>query len=154
MVKKINLMIIGLASLTLLTGCGKKEETLVCTNNQTQSGISMDQEITMKFVSNKVSSVKMVVDTKAVEDTIKENWSVFASTMDKQYKDKKEEGITLKVENNNKEYTYKVSLDVDLNKVSEKSLAEYDLSSIAKSKENLKEVQKSAEKDGFKCKVK
>ena len=153
MVKKRNLIILGLASMTLLTGCGK-EETLVCTNNQTQNGLSVDQEISMTFKNNKINLIKMVVDSKATDDSIKENWSVFAQAMDKQYKDKKEEGITLKLTNNDKDYTYKVALDVELDKVSEKSLAEYNLSSITKSNENLKDVQKSAEDDGFKCKVK
>ena len=73
MVKKRNLIILGLASMTLLTGCGK-EETLVCTNNQTQNGLSVDQEISMTFKNNKINLIKMVVDSKATDDSIKENW--------------------------------------------------------------------------------
>lgn len=154
MVKRKKLIFLGLVSLLILTGCGTKEETLTCTNNQTQNGVSVDQNITMTFKNSKINLVKMVVDSKAKDDNLKENWSVFVSAMDKQYKDKKEEGITLKVNNDEKNYSYKISLDIDLEKVSNDSLKEYNLTSITKSNESLKEVQKSAEKEGFKCKAK
>jgi len=97
MVKKRNLIVLGLASLTFLTGCGS-EKTLVCTTNQSGNGISVDQEITVNFKSKKVDSIKMVVDSKATDDTIKQNWSIFQTEMDKQYKNKESDGVTLKVE--------------------------------------------------------
>jgi len=153
MVKKRNLIVLGLASLTFLTGCGS-EKTLVCTTNQSGNGISVDQEITVNFKSKKVDSIKMVVDSKATDDTIKQNWSIFQTEMDKQYKNKESDGVTLKVENDDKKYTYKVSLDVDLNKATKDSLSEYGLSDITSSKENVEDVKKAAEDQGYKCEIK
>lgn len=154
--RKKNLFLVGVLFLFvfLLTGCGASEKTLVCTKVQEQSGLEIGQEISMTFKKDKVDSINMKVDSKAVDDKIKENWKVFASAMDEQYKDNKLEGLSLKTTNDEKNYNYRVTMDIDLNKVTKESLSKYNLSSIVKSKEKLNDVKKLAEKDEYKCNIK
>jgi len=135
----------------LLTGCGK-EETLTCTNTQSASGVKMDQEVSITFNGKKVKNIKMTVDSKATTDVIKENWDVFASTLDKQYKKKDSDGIKVETTNNKDKYSYVIDIEIDLDKANKDSLAEYNLSSIANAKGSKKEVKESAEKSGFTCK--
>ncbi len=152
--KNLKGLLLGVALIGLVTGCGNKEQTLVCTDSQSASGVKVNQEVSMTFKNDKVKIINMTVDSKATSDTIKDNWDTFASTMSSQYKDKKTDGITLKTTNDKKNYSYKVSIDIDLDKASKESLSEYNLSSITKSKEGLEDVKKSAENDGYTCKVK
>jgi len=135
----------------LLTGCGKKE-TLTCTNTQTASGVKMNQEVVIDFNGKTVENIKMTVDSEATTDIIKKNWDVFASTLDKQYKEKDANGIKVTTTNNKDKYTYKIAIEIDLAKADKKSLAEYNLSSIANAKGKLSDVKKSAEDSGFTCK--
>ena len=94
----------------------------------------------------------MTVDSKATTDVIKENWDVFASTLDKQYKKKDSDGIKVETTNNKDKYSYKIDIEIDLDKANKDSLAEYNLSSIANAKGSKKEVKESAENSGFTCK--
>lgn len=151
---KRNLLLVGtlLLFVFLLTGCGVSKKTLVCRKTQEQNGLEVDQEISMIFKKDKIENINMKVDSKAIDDKIKDNWKVFTSTMDSQYKNNESEGLTLKVTNDDKKYTYRVMMDIDLNKVTEESLSEYNLSNVIKSKEKLDDIQKFAEKDGYKCK--
>ncbi len=149
--KNVKILLAVVAVGVFLTGCGKKE-TLTCTNTQTASGVSMDQKVEVTFNGKDVEYIKMNVDSKATTDVIKKNWSVFASTLDKQYPNEDKNGIKVTTKNNKDKYTYDISIEIDLNKADKKSLSKYNLGDIANAKGSLKEVKESAEKSGFTCK--
>ena len=136
--KNVKILLAVVAVGVFLTGCGKKE-TLTCTNTQTASGVSMDQKVEVTFNGKDV-------------EYIKKNWSVFASTLDKQYPNEDKNGIKVTTKNNKDKYTYDISIEIDLNKADKKSLSKYNLGDIANAKGSLKEVKESAEKSGFTCK--
>lgn len=140
----------SLVAMVLLTGCGTK--TLTCTKTEEDSGLSMKEEVTMKFKNNKVNYVKMSIDSTATDDDIKDNWGLFVSFLGSAYEEKDEDGIKISVKNDEENYAYKVSIEVDLEKAGEKALAEYDLDGIADSNSKLEDVKKEAEEDGFTCK--
>lgn len=149
--RKLKLLALAVVATIVMTGCGG-EKTLTCTNSQEASGVNMEQEIVMKFKDDKVNYVKMTVDAKATDDTIKNNWSLFASTLEQQYSNKEDKGVKLTTKNDEKNYSYKISLEVDLEKADEESLSEYDLDGIADKNSSMSDVKKSAEEDGFTCK--
>lgn len=150
--KKIKLLAIAVFVVILFTGCGSKTETLTCTNTQEASGVSMDQKIVMTFKNNKVSNLEMTVDSEAANDTIKDNWDIFATALDKQYPSKDKDGIKVSTTNNKDKHVYQISIKIDLTKADKKSLAEYDLEDIAGNKSSLDDVKKAAKDSGFTCK--
>lgn len=133
-----------------LSGCGKK--VLTCSTNQEQSGLSMGQTVEVTFNGDKVSNVKLIVDSKATSDTIKNNWKTFASTLDSQFPDSNKEGITLTKENKEADYTYKITIDVDVAKAKDEDLAEYNLDGLADAEGTYDSVKEEAENSGFTCK--
>lgn len=133
-----------------LSGCGKK--VLTCSTNQEQSGLSMGQTVEVTFNGDKVSNVKLIVDSKATSDTIKNNWKTFASTLDSQFPDSNKEGITLTKENKEADYTYTITIDVDVAKAKDEDLAEYNLDGLADAEGTYDSVKEEAENSGFTCK--
>lgn len=150
--KRIKLLTVAIfVTILFTTGCGA-EKTLTCTNTQEASGVKMNQEVVMKFKKDKINYVKMTVSSKATSDLIKNNWDLFATTMDKQYTNKNSDGVKLTTKNNKAKYSYDIILEVNLEKASKDSLSEYGLSSIVGDTSTMSEVKKDAEKDGFTCK--
>ena len=151
MVRGVKLFAILAGSLLLMTGCGG-EKTLTCTNSEENSGMKMDQEVTMTFKDDKVTYVKMSIDNEATDDTIIDNWDMFASMLDSQFEETEKDGVSLKTNNNKDKHTYNVSLEIDLTKASDDALAEYGLDGIADEKATYEDTKKEAEADGFTCK--
>lgn len=149
--KKVKLLFLGLFVMLLITGCSN-DKTLTCTSSSEDSGIEVKQEIVMKFKGNKINYIKMSVDNKATSDVIKNNWDIFSSSMDNQYSKRDSDGIKLITNNNKDDYKYNITLEVDLEKASNDSLKKYNLDGIADEDSSIDEVQKSAEKDSYKCK--
>ncbi|MDD6223827.1 MAG: hypothetical protein PUB18_02375 [bacterium] len=149
--KKLKLFTLAIIAILVITGCGS-EKKLTCTNNKDSNGLKMDQEIVMKFKDKKVNYIQMTIDAKATNDTIKNNWDMFATQLESQYKETKEDGINLTVKNDKKNYSYKISLEVDLTKASEASLKKHSLDNIANKNSSIEDVKKEAEKSGFTCK--
>ncbi len=141
----------ALVSCFLLAGCGK-EKVLTCSINQEQSGLSMDQIAEITFNDDKVSNVKLTVDSKATSDTIKDNWDAFTESLDSQFPDSNKTGIKLTKENKEKDYTYKIIIDVDVTKAKDEDLAEYNLDGLADAEGTYDSVKEQAEKSGFTCK--
>lgn len=139
-----------LGSCLLLTGCGNK--VLSCSISQEQSGLNMKQTVEVTFDGKKVSNLKLIVDSKATSDTIKDEWKLFVNSLDSSFPDTNKTGIKLTKENNAKNYTYQITLDIDVTKAKEKDLAEYDLDSIADASGTYDSVKEQAEKSGFTCK--
>ncbi len=140
-----------LVATVLLTGCSS-EETLTCSMEDESSGVSMEQIVDMTFKDDKINKVKMTVNTKATNDTMKENWDLIASSMDEQFDEKTSDGVSLSKNNDADNYTYKVELSVDLDKATEDSLSEYGLDGITSDNSTLEETKKEAEDSGFTCK--
>ena len=107
MVRGVKLFAILAVSVLFMTGCGG-EKTLTCTNSEESSGIKMNQEVTMTFKDDKVTYVKMSIDNEATDDTIIDNWDMFASMLDSQFEETEKDGVSLKT--NNKAYILKQAL--------------------------------------------
>lgn len=150
--RKLKLLGVAFAfsSCLLLAGCGN-EKVLTCSINQKQSGLSMDQTVDITFNGEKVSNVKLTVASKATNDTIKDNWDVFADSLDSQFPDSNKEGIELTKENKEKDHTYTITIDVDVTKAKDEDLAEYDLDGLADAEGTYDSVKAEAEKSGFTC---
>ena len=151
MVRGVKLFGILAVSILFITGCGG-EKTLTCTNSEEDSGIKMDQEITMTFKDDKVSYVKMSIDNEATDDTIIDNWDMFASMLDSQFEETDKDGVSLKTNNNKDKHIYNVSLEINVEKASDDALSEYGLDGIADANATYEDTKKEAEADGFTCK--
>lgn len=155
MKKRGMVLFIALAAVILITGCGTKntEQKLICTNTQAESGVSVEQVISMTFKNDKINHMTMDVNSTITDENVKQNWSAFVQAMDSQNKESEKEGISLKVTKDDKKYKYKVSLDVDLEKAKKEDLKEYDLTDLSDDNSSLEDNKKIAEDDGFTCKV-
>ena len=51
----------------------------------------------MTFKDDKVTDVKMSIDSKAASEVFENNWDVFAAMMDQQFEEKNEDGVILKL---------------------------------------------------------
>ena len=156
--KKLGLLLLGLVTITLFSACGNSEskKTLTCKNSQEESGVLTEQVISMTFTNDKIGRVKMDVNTKITDEDVKENWSMFTSIMDSQTEEINKDGVVLKKSKDDKNYEYKITLDIDLNKANKDVLSTYDLDELkdlVDEKNKLEDVKKLAESDGFTCKV-
>ena len=149
--REVKLFAILTAVVLLVTGCGG-EKTLTCTNSEEDSGIKMNQEVTMTFKDDKVTYVKMSIDNEATEDTIIDNWDMFASMLDSQFEETDKDGVSLKTTNNKDKHIYNVSLEIDLTKATDAALEEYGLNGITEENASYEDTKKEAEADGFTCK--
>lgn len=151
MVRGVKLFGILAVSILFITGCGG-EKTLTCTNSEEDSGIKMNQEITMTFKDDKVSYVKMSIDNEATDDTIIDNWDMFVSMLDTQFEETDKDGVKLSTDNNVDKHIYNVSLEIDVEKASDDALSEYGLDGITDANATYEDTKKDAEADGFTCK--
>ena len=148
--KGLKLLTIVVVGLLCLTGCGEK--TLTCTNTEEDNGVKMVQEAQMTFKDDQVTKVRMSIEATATDDDIKEYWGSFISAMESQYEEVDEEGVKLTLTNDEKNYKFNMTVEVDVTKASEDALVEYDLEQLADTTATLEEVKKEAEADGFTCK--
>lgn len=153
--KKFGMIFLGLASVVLVTGCGAKEteRKLVCTSTQDEEGMNIEQVISMTFKNDKLNHMTMDVNTKITDDEVKENWSMFTESMDEQNKESDKDGVSLKVTKDDQNYEYKVTLDIDVENASEEALEAQGFADLKDDNSTLEDNKKSAEKDGFTCKV-
>ena len=114
MVRGVKLFGILAVSVLFITGCGNSERTLTCTNSEEDSGLKMSQEVTMTFKDDKINYVKLSIDSEATNDTIIDNWDVFASMMGSQFEESNEDGVNLSTNNDVDNHIFNVSLEIDL----------------------------------------
>ena len=143
---------IALVLLFVITGCESKN-TLTCEKSENLNGIKMEQKAVLKTKKDKIRYVDMEITATAIDDSIKKEWNDFSKRLGEEYKEKNETGMTVKTENNKKEYSYKVVISMDLEKAKEESLKAYNLEDIKKD-QTLKEIKEEEEKEGLKCKIK
>lgn len=152
--KKLKVLLLVVMVAIMTTGCGK-EKTLTCSNTQSESGVSMEQKVTLTFNNNKVNHMAISMDAKADSDLIKQGWSTFATTLETTYKDQNKEGVKVTTKNDDKNYVFNITFDIDLKTASKESLNAYGVGSlygIADQKSNIDDVKKAAEASGFSCK--
>ncbi len=156
MMKKFSMVCLGLAAITLVTGCGEqdKEKNLVCTMTQNEDSMTVEQKISMTFKNDKMNHMVMDVTTKITDEDVKENWNAFTEVMDSENKTEEKEGISIKVNKDDENYEYKVTFDVDVEKANKTDLETYGLEDLTSDNGTLEENRKSAEADGFTCEVK
>ena len=152
MVRGVKLFGILAVSVLFITGCGNSERTLTCTNSEEDSGLKMSQEVTMTFKDDKINYVKLSIDSEATDDTIIDNWDVFASMMGSQFEESNEDGVNLSTNNDADNHIFNVSLEIDLEKANEDALSEYGLDDITEGNASYEDIKENAEADGFTCK--
>ena len=142
---------ICLVAVVLLTGCGSKK--LTCSQSSDESGMKTEMKYTIGFKSDKPSTIKTETKMTATSDEVKESWSMMAGFMELGFADFKDKaGVKIDSKNDEKKYTYTLTMDIDLNKISDDDLEGLDLSDIANSTSGYDDVKKDAEDAGFTCK--
>lgn len=148
--KKLKFIAFSLIAVISLTGCGTK--TLTCTKAYEESGLDMEQQVTMKFKGDKVQTIEITLDNTATDDTVKEYWDTFVSILDSQFEETNEDGVKVETEKNNEKYSYKISMGLDLTKANEDVLEKYGFDEIADKNSDIDTIKANAEKDGYTCK--
>ena len=152
--KKISTIFLCLLTFILITGCVAKERTLVCTTTETDDDMDNEQVISMTYKGNKLKHMKMEVNIKVKDSDVKNNWNMFKEEMDKNNQEFDKDGLTLKVESDDKNYEYKTTLDIDVENATEEALKEQGFDGIKDERSTLEDSKKAAEKDGATCVIK
>ena len=135
----------------LLSGCGNGQ-VLSCSMTQEQSGATMKQTVDITFKKEQVSNVKMAIDTKVTDDVSDSDWNSLVDMLDEQYPAADKNGFKLTRNNDEKKRSYKITIDVDVNKVKEDDLAEYDLEGLAGAQGTYDDIKEQMENSGLTCK--
>lgn len=148
---KIKYFIYLFVTILLVSGCSSKK-SLTCTMETTDSGLKMTQTIGATFKNDKISNMEMKLEAKAVESSIKENWDLFISSLDSEFKNyKNSDGISVKTQNDKNNYIYNFSINIDLNRAKEDDLLGLDLD-IKDSSDTYESFKEEATKEGYTCK--
>ena len=156
MKKILSILLMGVLVIGL-TGCGDeevKEQTLVCTTTETEDGIDFEQVISMTYKNDKLNHMKMEVNTKVTDATIRENWNEFTKSLDKNNEEFNKDGVSLKIERDDKNYEYNTILDIDVLNASDEILKEQGFEGLKEDNSTLEDSKESAEKDGATCIIK
>lgn len=149
--KKIKYLVITLLALLVVTGCGSSKK-LTCTKEESSSGIDMKQTITVNFNKDKVSKVKLSLNSKATDENVKSNWNLFSEALGSQFSSSSKEGIKITTKDDSKNYTYLIELEIDVNKAKKEDLEDYDMEDILDSNESYSDLKKEFEDQGYSCK--
>ena len=152
MVRGLKLFGILAVSVLFITGCGNSEKTLTCTMSEEDDGLSMEQTVDLGFSDDKVTNVKMSIDTKITDSTYQENWDMFVSMMESQYEESSANGIKVTTENDSDNYTYTITVDANLEEASEDDLSNYGLDAFTEEGITYEETKQEAEDAGYTCK--
>lgn len=138
-------------SVLFITGCGN-QKTLTCSMSEEDDGLSMNQELNVVYEEDKIANVRMSMDAKITDDQYQEYWDMFVSMMESQYEEKNADGIKVSTKSNDDNYTFNITLDVDLEKASADDLATYDLEDLADETATYEELKEQLEESGYTCK--
>ena len=112
--KKSSMVFLSLLAIVSITGCGKdeeKEQTLVCTTNENEEGMVIEQVISMTYKNDKLKHMTMEVNTKITDSTVQENWEAFKESISEDNQEFDKDGVSFKVETNDQNYEYNTALD-------------------------------------------
>ena len=152
MVRGLKLFGILAVSVLFITGCGNSEKTLTCTMSEEDDGLSMEQTVDLSFSDDKVTNIKMSIDTKVTDSTYQDNWDMFASIMESQYEETNANGIKVTKENDRDNYTYTITVDANLEEASKDNLSDYGLDAFTEEGITYEETKQEAEDAGYTCK--
>ena len=128
----------------LTVGCGGSKKTVVCTNEDKQTGMTAKETITGKFEGNKVTEVDMAIDFE-LEDDYVEYIDTFYETVEKQFKEIEGDGIKINVSKGEKSISAKATVNPD--KVSDDNAL-----GITGNTSTPEEMKESFEEQGYTCK--
>ena len=112
----------------------------------------MVQTITMQFNNDKIKKIKMNISTTAETDELKKSWQMLSNILDASFKIENSKGITISTKNDNKNYTYDISYDIDLTKANKEKLKELEIDDLLHSEESYEDTKKEAQQNGYTCK--
>ncbi len=132
----------GLLSLLVLTGCGKKE-TVVCTNDQKVSGIDLNSTVNVYLENNKFKGLDMQIDI-IVPDSMLSAKDTLVKALEKQYQSfETKYGVTPKTTETDN--GAKVTMEMTAEQAK-------DFSGSTNDKATRKDVIETFGKQGFECK--
>lgn len=139
------MMVFVLALMTfVLTGCGT--ETLNCTMSQTQTGMTMNQEMNATFVNNEVTKMDIKINAE-LDETYATAMDQIKASIEENLKQYKENGG--KVEVSSEGNTVEANVSLDLSKMSKDQKKALKMTDVYGTKSaTLKEL----EKQGYTCK--
>lgn len=136
------LVLAGVLSLLVLTGCGKKE-TVVCTNNQKVSGIDLNSTVNVYLESSRFKGLDMEIDI-IVPESMLSRKDTLVTALEKQYQSfETRYGVTPKTTST--ETGAKVNMEMTAEQAKEFSGSKND-------KATRKDVIEIFGKQGFECK--
>ena len=138
--------------LLILTGC-QNTNILKCINEEEANGLKLNEEVIITYKSKNPYNVIVNLDINALNDDSKKIWNELVDFYTKKFPISNEEGIDVLKNNNDKEYSYTLRLDIDLSKVSEESLEKYELEDLLKDRDSIDDLKLEAEKSGFTCHI-
>ncbi len=146
-------LLLGASLLFLCGGCsfgGTKE--LVCTNTQSESGLSIASTAAMSFKSNKIANVKLTMDITPDSDLMKDNWKLVEDAYNDLYAPVDKDGVKVStnVDSVNKKYT--IIIESDPTKVSKEDLEKYGMADLAGAEDTYEQAKKDLESEGYTCK--
>ena len=148
--KGLKLLTIVAVGLFCLTGCGEK--TLECTLTEEDDYMKMVQTMSLTFKDDQITNAKMSIDTTVKSENAQENWSDFVDMMESQYEETDADGVKVTTEEDADNYSFNLTVEADITKASEETLAEYDLADFADNAGTYEENKEEAEANGFVCK--
>ena len=159
--KNIKFLAFSFAALTLLTGCGEKEENneevkeekngvVSCTLSDEESGLEMDQEIDIEHKDNKIKVITLTFDFKATDKEIKDSWEEFVTILDATYPEQDKDGLKIETSSNSKNYIYTIVIEIDLENATEEVLEELGFENIS-GNEDVRELKQKLKTEGYTC---
>ena len=135
-------LVAGILSLVVLTGCGKKQ-TITCTQSQKTMGIEIEQVIRIDLEGNKFKEINMPIDA-ILPDTYINRKQTFVTSFEKQYANF-ESLYGVKPEVSESDKGVKVTANMSAEQAKK-------FSGSNNTKTSRKEVIETFEKQGYTCK--
>ena len=148
--KGLKTIIILLVGLVCLTGCGEKK--LVCTKTEQDSGVNIEQKITVNFKEDKAKYVDLSVAASANDDSAKEGWTLITAILESQVNEESPAGVKVTMDKDDQNYRFKFNMEFDLSKIDNTVFLEYGLDDFGLDDSNYDGIKTSIEDDGFTCK--
>ena len=134
-------LLAGILSLVMLTGCGKKE-TITCTQSQTMMGVKIEAVMKVSLEGNHFQNIDMQVDA-ILPETYLSQKDVFVKSFEKSYADyEKKYGVKPTISETDQ------GVRVTANMTAEQAVK---FSGSANTKATRKEVVETFSKQGYTC---
>ena len=157
--KNIKFLAFTFAALTLLTGCGEKEETkkeeknevINCTISNEENGLETFQNIDIEHKNDEIKVITLTFDFKTTDEEMKDVWDEYVTLLDSIYPEQDKDGLKIETENDDKNYIYTIVIEVDLENATDEVLEELGFENIFEI-EDVEELKQELENEGYTCK--